>query len=50
VKSAIHNCENANNQGVNANNQGTNANKQGKIETSHNTAIMYTCFIVALNV
>lgn len=42
MKSAFHNCENANNQGVNANNQGVNANKQGKIETSQNTAVMYS--------
>lgn len=42
MKSAFHNCENTNNQGVNANNQGVNANKQGKIETSQNTAVMYS--------
>lgn len=50
MKSAFHNCENTNNQGVNANNQGVNANKQGKIETSQNTAVKYSWFIIAHNV
>lgn len=42
MKSAFRNCDNANNPGVNANNQGVNANKQGRIETSQNTAVMYS--------